>query len=198
MQLRIIRGRTERVGGGGGVEEEKRWQVMEMALEMRGNHLRRQAETFRQPWHHRSSRDQRAVCWLVRQKVKFGAPGAAPLVWQMICTNVSIHPVRRGKGAAATHFPRMTNSRASPFVHWPPVWTSQRLLLPSGSVSSSRATSSPSSRLRSSSWQPLHFLFSWYRRSTGCSASSHARCSSVWRCTSGTWERDATTIWVRN
>ena len=72
-------------------------------------------------------------------------------------------------------------------THLPPLWTSQRLLLPNGSVSSSRATSSPSSRLRSCSWQPLHFLFSWYRRLTGYSASSQARCSSVWCCTSGIW-----------
>lgn len=71
--------------------------------------------------------------------------------------------------------------------HLPPVWTSQRLLLPNGSVSSSRATSSPSSRLRSCSWQPLHFLFSWYRRLTGYSASSQERWSSVWCSTSGIW-----------
>lgn len=72
-------------------------------------------------------------------------------------------------------------------THLPPVWTSQRLLLPNGSVSSSRATSSPSSKLRSCSWQPLHFLFSWYRRFGAYSASSWERCSSVWCCTSITW-----------
>lgn len=60
-----------------------------------------------------------------------------------------------------------------------PVSTSQRLLLPIGSFSSNTATSSPSSRLMSCSWQALQLRFSWYSRSTTYSSRSRPLCSSV-------------------